>query len=177
MTTDHGTTAPGDGRSVSIVDTVCGTVVRTPDAVGFVAAARLRRLALRDDPEGIVVLDARATCTAAPVVVGAVADLAAGLRARGGLLRIVRSPQTPPAVVGAAGAPAHDSLAEALGCRSCAADAQSVDPPARPPVRRPPANGGRGGMDPARSPLPQGAPVRIHPALPHLPRPRRPERG
>jgi hypothetical protein len=175
MTTDCDMTVPDDGPSVSIVDTACGTVVRTRNGLGFVAAVWLRRVALRDHPEGIVLLDVRATRVVESVVVTAVADLAAGVRARGDHLVIVRSPQTPQALVAAAGAPAYATLAEAFGCRSCASDSHSVDLPARSSDRLPPAIGDRGGMGPDRSSLPPGALVRIHPApipMPHLHRPR-----
>jgi hypothetical protein len=131
MTTDRDMTVPDDGPSVSIVDTICGSVVRTRNVVGFVAAVWLRRVAVRRHPEGTVLLDLRATGIAEPGFVAAVADLAAGLQARGDVLRVVRSPQTPQALVEAAGAPVYDSLAEAFGCRSCAADSHSMDLPAR----------------------------------------------
>ena len=178
MTTDSGTTVPDDGPSVSIVDTAWGRVVRTRNVVGIAAAVMLRRVALRH-PAAVVVLDVRATSVAAPAVVAAVADLAAGLRAHGSVLRVVRSPGTPEVLVEAAGAPVYASLAEALGCRSSPSGPASVDPPARPSGRRPPATGGRGGMGPARSPLPPGDPVRTHPAPlhVHVPHARRPESG
>src|SRR4051812_30750478 len=80
MTPDSGTTVPDDGPSVSIVDTAWGTVVRTRNVVGLAAAVKLRRVVLRY-PDAVVVLDLKATSVAAPVVVAAVADLAAGLRA------------------------------------------------------------------------------------------------
>jgi hypothetical protein len=175
MTTDRDVTVPDHEPSVSIVDTDCGTVVRTRSVVDFVAAVWLRRVALGHHPGGLVLLDLRATRVAVPVVVAAVADLADGLRARGDVLRIVRSPHTPQPLVGAAGAPVYASPADALGCRSCAADSHGVDLPARPSDRRPPANGGRGGMGPDRSPLTPGTPVRIHPASLRLPLPRHPE--
>ena len=177
MTTDCDMTVPDNGPSVSIVDTACGTVVRTRNVLGFVAAVWLRRVALRDHPDGIVFLDVRATRVVEPVVVTAVADLAAGLRARGDDLVIVRSPQTPQALVTAADAPGYASLAEAFGCRSCASDSHWVDLPARPSDRLPPAIGGRGGMGPDRPSLPPGAPVRTHPAPIHMPHPRRPRSG
>ncbi|MDT7746169.1 MAG: hypothetical protein QOE59_5247 [Actinomycetota bacterium] len=175
MTSDRDMTLPDDGPSVSIVDTACGTVVRTREVLGFVAAVWLRRVALRHHPGGLVLLDVRATCATAPVVVAAVADLADGLRARGDALLIVRSPRTPQALVGAASAPVYASLAEAFGCRSCASDSHWVDLPTRPSDRLPPTIGGRGGMGPGRSPLTPGTPVRIHPASLPMPHPRRPE--
>lgn len=174
MTSDRDTSGPEDGSSLSIVDTAFGLVVRTRAAVGSVAAVLLRRVALRHDLEGIVLLDLRATRVAAPVVVAAVADLAETVRARGGVLRVVRSPHTPHAIVGAAGAPVCVSLAEALGCRSRTPHA--VDPPTRPSDRLPPATDGRSGMDPTGSALTPGAPARIHPAPLDVPHPRRPER-
>jgi hypothetical protein len=149
-------------------------VVRTHNVLGFVAAVWLRRVALRDHPEGIVLLDVRATRVVEPVVVTAVADLADGLRARGDVVVIVRSSQTPQALVTAADAPVYASLAEAFACPSCASDSHWVDLPARLSDRRPPANGSRGGMGPDRSPLTPGTPVRIHPASVHMPHPRRP---
>jgi hypothetical protein len=173
MTSDCDMTVPSDGPSVSIVDTACGTVVRTREVLGFVAAVWLRRVALRHHPGGLVLLDVRATRAAASVVVAAVADLADGLRARGDALLIVRSPRTPQALVGAAAAPVYASLAEAFGCRSCASDSHWVDLPSRPSDRLPPTIGGRSGMGPDRSPLPPGAPVRIHSASLHMPHPRR----
>ncbi len=153
MTTDCDMIVPDEGPSVSIVDTACGTVVRTRDVLGFVAAVWLRRVVLRDHPGSIVLLDVRATRVVEPVVVTAIADLAAGLRARGDALVIVRSPQTPQPLVTAADAPVYASLAEAFGCPSCASDSHWVDRPARPTDRLPPAIGGRGGMGPDRSPL------------------------
>jgi hypothetical protein len=175
MTTDRDMTVPGHEPAVSIVDTICGTVVRARDVADFVAAVWLRRVALRHHPEGLVLLDVRDTRVAAPVVVAAVADLAYGLRAREEALRIVCSRQTPPTLVRAAGAPMYASLADGLGCVACASDSHWVNLPARPSIRRPPANGGRGGMGPARSPLTPGTPVRIHPAFLPVPHPRRPE--
>jgi hypothetical protein len=56
-------------------------------------------------PESIVFLDLRATRVAASVGVTAVAHLAETVRARGGVLRVVRSRHTPSAIVEAAGAP------------------------------------------------------------------------
>jgi hypothetical protein len=176
MATDCDMTVPDNGPSVSIVDTACGTVVRTRNVVGFVAAVWLRRVALRDHPGGIVLLDVRATRVVEPVVVTAVADLADGLRARGDDLVIVRSPQTPQPLVTAADAAVYASLAEAFGCRSCA-DSHWVDLPARLSDCLPPVIGGRGGMGPDRSSLPPGAPVRIHPAPIHMPHPGRPRSG
>src|SRR6195952_2149658 len=115
MTTDCDMPAPHTGPPVSIFATACGTVVRTRNVLGFVAAVWLRRVALRDHPDGIVFLDVRATRVVEPVVVTAVADLAAGLRARGDDLVIVRSPQTPQAPVKGADAPREAPLARALG--------------------------------------------------------------
>ncbi|NMO88327.1 hypothetical protein [Actinomycetospora sp. TBRC 11914] len=173
MAPDRDTSVPDDGSSVSVVETAFGTVVRTQAMAGSVAAVRLRRVALRQHRESLVLLDLRATRAAAPVAVTAVADLAAAVRARGGDLRVVRSPHTPQAIVGAARAPVHATLAEALGCRS--RTPRAVDPPTRPSDRLPPATDGRGGMDPAGPPLTPGAPVRIHPASLDLPHPRPPE--
>ncbi|WP_433782653.1 hypothetical protein ACQPX6_22635 [Actinomycetospora sp. CA-101289] len=172
MTTEPGAIVPDRGASVSIVDTAWGTVVRTQDALGIAAAVKLRRVVLRH-PEAVVVLDLRATSVAEPVVVAAVADLAAGLRARESALRIVRSSHTPRALVAAADAPEYASLAEAFGHRPFGAP--PVDPPTRPSGRRPPATGGRGGMGPGRPPLPPGAPVRTHSVPLRIPHARRPE--
>jgi hypothetical protein len=177
MTTDRDMTVPDHGPSVSIVDTACGTVLRTREVVDFVAAVWLRRVALAHHPGGLVLLDVTDTLVVAPVVVAAVADLAHGLRTRGDLLRIVCSPRTPEALVMAAGAPVYASPAEALGCRSCASDSHWVNSPTRPSHRRAPTNGGRGGMGPNRSPLTPGTPVRTHPAPLRMPHPRRPEGG
>ena len=136
----------------------------------------LRRVVLRR-PVAVVLLDLRATRMAGPVVVAAVADLAAGLRANDTVLRIVRSPRTPQALVAAADAPEYASLAEAFGCRPCPPEAHSVDLPTRPSGSRPPATGGRGGMGPGRSLLPPEAPVRTHPGPLQVPHPRRPQTG
>ena len=176
MTTDPGASAPDSGPSVSVVDTAWGTVVRTRKVVGIAAAVMLRRVVLRR-PVAVVVLDLRATRTAAPVVAAAVVDLAAGLRAQDAALRIVRSPHTPQALVAAADAPECASLAEAFGCRSSPSEAPTADPQTRPSGRRPPATGGRGGMGPGRSPLPPGDPVRTRPAPFPVPLPRRPRSG
>jgi hypothetical protein len=176
MATDCDMTVPDDGPSVSIVDTAWGTVVRTRNVVDFVAAVWLRRVALRHHPGGSVLLDLRVTRVAAQVAVAAVADLAAGVRARGGVLRVVRSPRTPQALVEAASAPVFASLADAFGCPPCPADSHWVDLPDRPSDRHRPTIGGRGGMGPDRSPLPQGDPVRIHPASLRMPHPRLPDR-
>jgi len=176
MTTDPDTTVPESGPSVSIVETAWGTVVRTRNVVDIAAAVMLRRLVLRH-PVAVVLLDLRATSVAAPVVLAAVTDLAAGLRAHGCALRIVRSPRTPQGLVAAAGAPVYTSLAEAFGCRPCPPEARPADLPTRPSGCRPPATGGRGGMGPGRSPLPPGAPVRTHPAPLQVPHARRPENG
>lgn len=173
MNPDGDMTTPDDGPSLSIVDTACGTVVRTREVLGFVAAVRLRRVALRHHPGALVLLDVRATSVASPAVVASVADLADALRAQREALLIVRSPRTPQALVGAAGAPVYASLAEAFGCRSCASDSHWVDLPSRPSDRLPPAIDGRSGTGPDRSPLPPGAPVRTHPAPRPIPRPRR----
>ncbi len=175
MTTHHDMTVPHHGPSVSIVDTPCGTVVRTREVVDFVAAVWLRRVALRHHPGGLVLLDVRDTRVAAPVVTSAVVDLARGLRTRGDALRIVCSPGTPDALVGVAGAAVYASPADALGCRYCASDSHWVNLPTRPSDRRAPTNGGRGGMGPDRSPLTPGTPVRTHPAFLPMPHPRRPE--
>jgi hypothetical protein len=51
MTTDRDMTVPDDGPSVSIIDTICGSVVRTRNVAGFVAAVWLRRVAVRRHPE------------------------------------------------------------------------------------------------------------------------------
>jgi hypothetical protein len=163
---------PGVGPSVSVIDTAWGTVIRTRTALGMVAAVKLRRLASRP-PDGIVLLDVRRTSVAEPVVVAAVADLAAGLPE--GALRVVRSARTPPALVEAAGAPVYTSFSTALGCRPSPADPRVVDLPDRPAGRLPPATGGRRGTGPDGSPLPPGAPVRARPAPVSVPRPRRPE--
>jgi hypothetical protein len=173
MTTDPGTTGPGAEPSVSIIDTVWATVVRTRDVVGLAAAVKLRRIVLRRIE--VVVLDLRATSVADSTVVAAVAELAVGLQERGRMLRVVRSPRTPQALVAAAGAPVHASLAEALGLRPSPSDLPSVDPPDRPDGRRPPATDGHGGMGPAPSPLPPGDSVRPHPAPLQVPHARRPE--
>lgn len=172
MTSEADLPAPGVGPSVSIVDTVWGTVVRTRNALSMVAAVKLRRLGSRP-PAGIVLLDVRRTTVVEPVVVAAVADLAAGLPE--GALRVVRSTRTPPALVEAARAPVYTSFAEALGCRPSPSDGRVVELPDRPIGRRPPATGGRNGMGPGRSSLPPGAPVRTHPTPPAVPHPRRPE--
>ena len=174
MTSDPDATVPHSGPSVSVVDTVWGTVVRTRDVLGIAAAVMLRRVVLRR-PVGVVLLDLRATRIAAPVVVAAVADVAAGLRGHDTAVRIVRSPLTPQALVAAADAPEYASLAEAFGCRP--SEARSVDFPTRPSGRRPPASGGRGGMGPGRSPLPPDDQVRTHPGPLQVPHARRPEDG
>lgn len=153
--TDTGTTAPNDEPSVSIVETAWGTVVRTRNVVGLAAAVKLRRVVLRH-PGAVVVLDLGATSVAERVVVAAVADLAAGLRARDCVLRTVRSPHTPQALVAATGAPVYTSLAEALGCSSCPSQTRAVDPP-------------------TRSPLPPDDPLRPHPAPLQVPYARRPQ--
>ncbi|HSK25559.1 MAG TPA: hypothetical protein VK894_01435, partial [Jiangellales bacterium] len=143
MTTDPGTTVPGAEPSVSIIDTAWGTVVRTRDVVGLAAAVKLRRIVLRR--LDVVVLDLWATVIAESTVVAAVADLAAGLQALGKVLRIVRSARTPDALVAAADAPIHASLAEALGLRPSPPDQRSEDPrPDRPVVapRRPTVTAG-----------------------------------
>lgn len=158
--------------SLSIIDTLWGTVVRTRSVVGLATALKLRRVVLRH--VDVVVLDLWATSFAESTVAGAVADLAAGLRARGVALRVVRSPRTPQTLVAAAGAPVYASLAEALGLRPSPSDLRSVDPPARPTGRRPPATDVRGGMGPARSPLPPGDPDRTRPAPLQVPHARRP---
>jgi hypothetical protein len=167
---------PPDGPSVRTIDTVWGLVVRTRDVLGIAAAVRLRRLARRG-PEGVVVLDLRATSVAARVVAAAVADLAAGLRASGGVLRIVRSSRTPQILVDAAGAAVFTSLAEALGCRPTPDDRGACTIPARPDGRRPPATDGRPGMGPDRPFRTPGAPVRTHPTPLEVPRPRHPGAG
>ena len=173
MNPDGDMTASDDGPSVSIIDTACGTVVRTREVLGFVAAVWLRRVALRHHPGGLVLLDVRATSVTSPAVVASVADLADALRAHREALLIVRSPRTPQALVGAAGAPVYASLAEAFGCRSCASDSHWVDLPSRPSDRLPPTIGGRSGTGPDRPPLPPGEPVRTRPAPRHIPPPRR----
>jgi hypothetical protein len=172
MTTDPGTTVPGAEPSVSIIDTVWGTIVRTRDVVGLAAAVKLRRIVLRR--LDVVVLDLWATVIAESTVVAAVADLAAGLQERGKVLRVVRSARTPDALVTAADAPVHASLAEALGFPP-PSDLRTEDPPARPSGRHPPATDGHGGMGPARSPLPPGDPLRTHPASLRVPHARRPD--
>ena len=171
--TDRDTAVPDDGPSLSIVDTACGTVVCAGTEAGFVAAVWLRRVALRPHREGTVFLDVRATCVAEPVVVRAVADLADGLRTRGGVLVVVRSPRTPPMLVAAAAGPVCDSLAEAFGCPTHPSDPHATDLPTRPSDRRPPAIGGRRGTDPDRYPVPPGDPFRIRPAPLRMPHPRR----
>ena len=177
VTTDRDTAVPGDEPSVSIVDTACGTVVRTGSEAGFVAAVWLRRVALRPHREGRVLLDVRATRDVEPIVLTAVGDLADDLRAHGGLLVIVRSPQTPLPIVAAAAGPVYDSLADAFGCRHDTSDPHATDLPTRPSDRRPPAIGGRRGTDPDRYPVPPGDPVRIRSAPLRIPHPRRSHRG
>jgi hypothetical protein len=171
MTSDPGTTVPAE-PSVSIIDTAWGTVVRTRDVVGLAAAVKLRRIVLRR--LDVVVLDLWATVVAESTVVAAVADLAAGLQERGKVLRTVRSARTPQALVAAAAAPVHASLAEALGLRPSPSHPRSEDPPTRPSGRRPPATDGHGGTGPARYPLPPGDPVRPRPASLEVPHARRP---
>lgn len=117
MITDSDMPVPGDEPSVSIVDTTWGAVVRTRRVLGTAAAVMLRRAALRHH-DGVVLLDVRATSVAEPAVVAAVVYLAAGVRAREGVLRVVQSPHTPQDLVAAAGAPVYASLADAFGFRS-----------------------------------------------------------
>jgi hypothetical protein len=171
MTTDRDAATPDGGPTVSTIDTAWGTVVRTREVLGAPAAVMLRRVA-RHHTDGVVLLDVRATSVVAPVVVGAVGDLAVGLAAHDVPLRIVRSATTPQELVAAACAPVHSSLAEALGC--LASPWRPVDLPTRPTGRCPPATGGRGGTGPDWYPLPPGAPVRTRPAPLPVPRPRCP---
>ncbi|MEJ2890523.1 hypothetical protein [Actinomycetospora aeridis] len=159
--------------SLSIIDTLWGTVVRTRSVAGLATALRLRRIVLRR--VDLVVLDLWATSFAESTVVGAVADLAAGLQARGVVLRVVRSPRTPEALVASAGAPVYASLAEALGMPPSPSDPR-LDGPSDRTVRSSPPGDRRSRRDGSGPvPPPPGDPARTRPAPLQVPHARRPE--